>query len=57
MNWDNNKERKSIDFRELFDDHNSVLFLDNFNDIEASVDNNYEVLVLTPYDKIDKDLE
>ena len=49
--------RELCDIRELFNDHNGVLFINNFNKLETGVDNNNEVLILTPDYEVDRDLE
>ena len=49
--------RKLCDIRELFNDHNSVLFINNLNDLETGVDNDNEVLIITPDYEVDRDLE
>ena len=49
--------RKLYDLRELFNDHNGVLFINNFNEIETDVDNDNIVFILTPDYEVDGDLE
>ena len=49
--------RELCDIRELFNDQNGILFINNFNKLETSIDNGNEVLILTPDYEVDIDLE
>ena len=51
------ESRELYDIRELFNDRNGVLFINNFNELETGVDNDNEVLILTPDYEADRDLE
>lgn len=52
-----NNARELCDLRELFNNHNGVLFINNFNEIDTDVDNDNEVLILTPDYEVENDLD
>ena len=49
--------RELCDIGELFNDHNGVLFINNFNELETGIDNDNEVLILIPDYEVYRDLE